>query len=111
MSYPDSVRYLYALGNELKAGAKFGLERMQALLEGLDHPERQQRFVHLAGTNGKGSTCAMIGSALRQSGLRTGLYVSPHLVDPPNASRLMDARSVPARLRRPSRPFTESRNN
>ena len=40
MSYPDSVRYLYALGNELKAGAKFGLERMQALLAGLDHPEQ-----------------------------------------------------------------------
>ncbi len=82
MSYPDSVRYLYALGNELKAGAKFGLERIQALLEGLDHPERHQRFVHVAGTNGKGSTCAMIASALRQSGLRTGLYISPHLVDP-----------------------------
>jgi dihydrofolate synthase/folylpolyglutamate synthase len=82
MSYPDSVRYLYALGNELKAGAKFGLERMQALLAGLDHPERQQRFVHVAGTNGKGSTCAMIASALRQSGLHTGLYISPHLVDP-----------------------------
>ncbi len=82
MSYPDSVRYLYALGNELKAGAKFGLERMQALLAGLDHLERQQRFVHVAGTNGKGSTCAMIASALRQSGLRTGLYISPHLVDP-----------------------------
>jgi dihydrofolate synthase/folylpolyglutamate synthase len=81
MSYPDSVRYLYALGNELKAGAKFGLERMQALLVGLDHPERQQRFVHVAGTNGKGSTCAMIASALRP-GLHTGLYISPHLVDP-----------------------------
>jgi dihydrofolate synthase / folylpolyglutamate synthase len=82
MSYPDSVRYLYSLGNELKAGAKFGLERMEVLLSGLDHPERDQRFVHVAGTNGKGSTCAMIASVLKCSGLRTGLYISPHLVDP-----------------------------
>ena len=65
MSYPDSVRYLYALGNELKPGAKMGLERMIALLAGLKNPERGQRFVHVAGTNGKGSTCAMIESAMR----------------------------------------------
>jgi dihydrofolate synthase / folylpolyglutamate synthase len=93
MSYPDSVRYLYALGNELKAGAKFCLERMQTLLEGLDHPERQQRFVHIAGTNGKGSTCAMIASALKQSGLRTGLYISPHLVDPTERIQI-DGRAI-----------------
>lgn len=82
MSYPDSVRYLYALGNELKAGAKFGLERMEVLLAALGHPERGQRFVHVAGTNGKGSTCAMIASALRCSGQRTGLFISPHLIEP-----------------------------
>ena len=82
MGYPDSVRYLYALGNELKAGAKFGLERMRTLLEALGHPDRSQRFVHVAGTNGKGSTCALIASALRESGMRTGLYTSPHLVSP-----------------------------
>ncbi|MGH9582053.1 MAG: bifunctional folylpolyglutamate synthase/dihydrofolate synthase [Bryobacteraceae bacterium] len=82
MSYPESVRYLYALGNELKIGAKFGLERMRTLLAALGHPEQGQRFVHVAGTNGKGSTCAMIANALRHSGLRTGLYTSPHLVEP-----------------------------
>ena len=82
MSYPDSVRYLYALGNELKVGAKFGLERMQTLLAALGNPERGQRFVHVAGTNGKGSTCAMIASILRQEGFRTGLYTSPHLIEP-----------------------------
>jgi dihydrofolate synthase/folylpolyglutamate synthase len=82
LSYPDSVQYLYALGNELKAGAKLGLERMKDLLAGLDHPERSQRFVHVAGTNGKGSTSAMIAAALRHGGLRTGLYTSPHLVEP-----------------------------
>ncbi len=82
MSYPDSVQYLYSLGNEIKAGAKLGLERMQALLAGLGHPENAQRFVHVAGTNGKGSTCAMLAAALRASGLRTGLYTSPHLIEP-----------------------------
>ena len=82
MSYPESVRYLYALGNELKAGAKFGLERMNALLAGLGNPQQGQRFLHVAGTNGKGSTSAMMASVLRQAGLRTGLYTSPHLIDP-----------------------------
>ena len=82
MSYPDSVQYLYALGNEIKAGAKLGLERMRDILAGLNHPEQSQRFVHVAGTNGKGSTAAMIASILRQSGLRTGLNTSPHLTEP-----------------------------
>jgi dihydrofolate synthase/folylpolyglutamate synthase len=82
MSYPDSVRYLYSLGNELKAGAKFGLERMQILLAELGNPEKGQYFVHVAGTNGKGSTCAMIASVLHHAGYRTGLYTSPHLIEP-----------------------------
>lgn len=82
MSYPDSVRYLYALGNELKVGAKFGLERMRTVLAALGNPERGRRFIHVAGTNGKGSTCAMIASVLRRAGFRTGLYTSPHLIEP-----------------------------
>jgi dihydrofolate synthase/folylpolyglutamate synthase len=82
LSYPDSVQYLYSLGNEIKAGAKLGLDRMRELLAGLGHPEFSQRFIHVAGTNGKGSTSAVIASALRQSGLRTGLYTSPHLIEP-----------------------------
>jgi dihydrofolate synthase / folylpolyglutamate synthase len=82
MSYPDSVAFLYGLGNELKPGAKFSLEPMQALLEGLGHPERDLKIIHVAGTNGKGSTCAMIASACRAAGMRTGLYTSPHLVSP-----------------------------
>jgi dihydrofolate synthase/folylpolyglutamate synthase len=82
VSYPDSVGYLYSLGNELKVGAKFGVERMRALLGRLDNPERGQRFIHVAGTNGKGSTCAMIANTLRHAGLCTGLYTSPHLIEP-----------------------------
>src|SRR5947209_2620557 len=82
MNYPDSVSYLYSLGNELRAGAKFGLERMQILLAAMGNPERGQRFVHVAGTNGKGSTCAMLSSILRESGYSAGLYTSPHLIEP-----------------------------
>jgi dihydrofolate synthase/folylpolyglutamate synthase len=82
MSYPESVRFLYALGNELKAGAKFGLERMQALLAAVGNPERDLKIIHVAGTNGKGSTCAMIAAVCQVAGFRTGLYTSPHLVSP-----------------------------
>ena len=81
MTYPDSVRFLYALGNEIKT-AKFGLERITAVLDELGNPHHACRFVHVAGTNGKGSTCALIESALRAAGNRTGLYTSPHLVEP-----------------------------
>ncbi|MHB8417999.1 MAG: bifunctional folylpolyglutamate synthase/dihydrofolate synthase [Myxococcales bacterium] len=57
-----------------------GLTRIARLLERLGHPERSYRCLHVAGTNGKGSTCAMAAEALRAAGLRTGLYTSPHLV-------------------------------
>jgi dihydrofolate synthase/folylpolyglutamate synthase len=81
MNYPDSVRFLYSLGNEIKA-VKFGLEAITAVARALGNPERAFRSVHVAGTNGKGSTCAMIESGLRAAGVRTGLYTSPHLADP-----------------------------
>jgi dihydrofolate synthase/folylpolyglutamate synthase len=81
MNYPDSVRFLYALGNEVKT-AKLGLERIGVLLEALGNPQQACRIVHVAGTNGKGSTCAMIESGLRAAGYRTGLFTSPHLVEP-----------------------------
>src|SRR6266849_3391055 len=81
MNYPDSVRYLYSLGNETKT-AKLGLETITALLGALGNPERACRLVHVAGTNGKGSTCAMLESGLRAAGVRTGLYTSPHLDEP-----------------------------
>src|SRR6202142_4748185 len=80
-TYPDSVRFLYALGNEMKT-AKLGLERIRAVLAALGNPEKAYRVVHVAGTNGKGSTCAMIAAGLRAAGVRTGLFTSPHLVEP-----------------------------
>ncbi|MEQ1949778.1 MAG: bifunctional folylpolyglutamate synthase/dihydrofolate synthase, partial [Bryobacteraceae bacterium] len=81
MNYPDSVQFLYKLGNEIKS-AKLGLERIEAVLAALGNPERAYRVVHIAGTNGKGSTCAMIDAGLRGAGDRTGLFTSPHLVEP-----------------------------
>lgn len=80
-TYPDSVRFLYSLGNEVKT-IKLGLERIQALMGALGHPERSYAVVHVAGTNGKGSTCAMIEAGLRAAGHRTGLTISPHLLEP-----------------------------
>jgi dihydrofolate synthase/folylpolyglutamate synthase len=59
---------------------RLGLERMERGLAALGHPERRLRALHVAGTNGKGSTCAMAAEALRRAGYRTGLYTSPHLV-------------------------------
>ena len=81
MTYSDSVRFLLSLGHELKV-VKWDLERMRVLLAALGDPHREGRFVHVAGTNGKGSTCAMIEASLRANGLRTGLYTSPHLISP-----------------------------
>jgi dihydrofolate synthase / folylpolyglutamate synthase len=81
MNYPDSVQYLYALGNETK-NMKFGLERISTVLEALGNPQDTCRMVHVAGTNGKGSVCAMVESGLRAAGRRTGMFTSPHLVEP-----------------------------
>jgi dihydrofolate synthase/folylpolyglutamate synthase len=87
MNYPDSVRFLYSLGNELKS-AMFGLSRIRATLEALGSPHLRCRFVHIAGTNGKGSTSAMVESALRAQGVRTGLFTSPHLSQPTERIRI-----------------------
>ncbi|MCS7316566.1 MAG: folylpolyglutamate synthase/dihydrofolate synthase family protein [Bryobacterales bacterium] len=87
MTYPDSVRFLYSLANETRT-AELGLARITRLLEALGNPHRAAAFVHVAGTNGKGSTCAMIESALRASGRRTGLYTSPHLIEPTERIRI-----------------------
>jgi len=87
MTYPDSVEFLYSLGNEIKT-MKLGLERITRLLEGLGNPQESCQYVHVAGTNGKGSTCAMVESALRAAGIRTALYTSPHLVEPTERIRI-----------------------
>ena len=72
-------RLLGALFERRTEGIRFGLDRVRAALAAAGHPERTFRAVHVAGTNGKGSTAAMTEAILRAAGVRTGLYTSPHL--------------------------------
>ena len=77
MTYPEALAWLY--GTQ-RFGIKLGLENVQRLLRELNLPGDSQRIIHVAGTNGKGSVCAMIDSICRAAGYRTGLFTSPHLV-------------------------------
>ncbi len=84
MNYEESVRSLLALGRELGAPQqarvqKFGLDNIRILSAELKNPHLAIPCAHIAGTNGKGSTAAMLESILRVAGVRTGLYTSPHL--------------------------------
>jgi dihydrofolate synthase/folylpolyglutamate synthase len=82
MSYETAVAQMYALGHELAQtpSHKFDLAHMRVLLAALGRPEKRFPTVLVAGTNGKGSTAATLASILQASGLKTGLYTSPHLV-------------------------------
>jgi dihydrofolate synthase/folylpolyglutamate synthase len=77
MTYPEAIQFLYGLR---LFGAKFGLENTFKLAALAGNPQEKLRFIHVAGTNGKGSTCAMLESIYRAAGLRVGLFTSPHLV-------------------------------
>jgi len=77
MNYTESVDFM--IHASWFGSKKNGLENIRELLRRLGNPERELRFIHVAGTNGKGSVCAMMDSMLRQSGYRTGLYTSPYL--------------------------------
>jgi dihydrofolate synthase/folylpolyglutamate synthase len=82
MSYETAVASMFALGHELAQtpSNKFDLAHMRVLLGAMSHPERAFPSVLIAGTNGKGSTAATLASILWASGLKTGLYTSPHLI-------------------------------
>ena len=77
MNYQQALEYIHAINWTF---CKPGLERINTLCEKLGHPERDIRFVHVAGTNGKGSFCSMLSSILGEAGYKTGLYTSPHMV-------------------------------
>ncbi len=77
MTYSESIQYLYDLR---MFGAKLGLENVRKLAAKVGNPQESSRFIHIAGTNGKGSTCAFLESIYRHAGYRTGLFSSPHLV-------------------------------
>jgi dihydrofolate synthase/folylpolyglutamate synthase len=75
--YPLVRDYLFALRNQ---GSRYGIERMRLFADALTNPQRQFPAIHVAGSNGKGSVCAMLESIYRHAGYRTGLYTSPHLL-------------------------------
>jgi len=77
MTYPDALTFL---GETRRFGMKLGLDPMRELARALGNPQDHLRFIHIAGTNGKGSTAAFCESILRAAGFRVGLYTSPHLV-------------------------------
>lgn len=77
MTYPEAIQFLQGLQ---MFGARLGLETTRQLAAGVGSPHAKLRFIHVAGTNGKGSTCAMLESIYRAAGLRVGLFTSPHLV-------------------------------
>src|ERR1700752_2069520 len=79
MQFDEAVHYLLGLGHETLA-IKLVLRNTELLLQALDNPESAYTVVQIAGTNGKGSTAAMLDSICRAAGIKTGLYTSPHLV-------------------------------
>ena len=77
LTYPAAIQFLCGLQI---FGMRLGLENAFKLAALAGHPQQKLRFIHVAGTNGKGSTCAMLESIYRTAGLRVGLFTSPHLV-------------------------------
>ena len=78
MGYNETLEYIHNV--KWHQGMKPGLERTQELLKGLGNPEKSLKFVHIAGTNGKGSTAACVAAVLQQAGYKTGLYTSPYII-------------------------------
>jgi dihydrofolate synthase/folylpolyglutamate synthase len=77
-TYPEALDHIFSLS---KFGSKLGLERIQRIMAKLGNPEQQLRFVHVAGTKGKGSVCAFTARILEEAGYTVGLYISPSLVN------------------------------
>ncbi len=73
----SEINWLYELQ---RFGSRLSLERIEQIMELLGNPHKDMKFIHIAGTNGKGSTAAMVASILQEAGFRTGLYTSPHLI-------------------------------
>lgn len=76
MNYKETIEYINSI---TWIGSKLGLERTQELLAYLGNPQKQLKFIHIAGTNGKGSTASMLSSVLTQAGYKTGLFTSPYI--------------------------------
>ncbi len=77
MNFPQARDFLFSLRNK---GSTYGIDRMDAFVRALGRPDKDYPIIHIAGTNGKGSTAAMLESQFRSAGYRTGLFTSPHLL-------------------------------
>ncbi len=93
-SFQDSLKYLYSLQ---KTGIKFGLQNIAGLLASIGNPHGNFPTIHIAGTNGKGSTASMIAAILTSAGYKTGLYTSPHLVSFTERIRI-DGKQIPEKI-------------
>lgn len=78
MTYENALKKIHSL---LSFGARPGLDRILTLLDRMGNPQDKLKYIHVAGTNGKGSTCAMLSSVLVASGYKTGLFISPYITD------------------------------
>lgn len=78
MNYNEALEFIHS---RMKFGSQPGMERIAALCEAFGNPQDKLKFVHVAGTNGKGSTCTMIAEILKASGYKVGLFTSPYVVD------------------------------
>lgn len=82
MDYQQILDYIYSLkGSEHKGNFNLTLKNIKILLKKLGNPEKSLKVIHVAGTNGKGSVCAMLSSILKEAGYKAGMYTSPHLKD------------------------------
>ena len=97
LSYKEAIQYLYGLQ---KYGIKFGLSKTANLLKAFGNPHQGRRYIHIAGSNGKGSVAAMLESILMASGLTVGLYSSPHLVRFTERFRINGKEIAPERVAR-----------
>jgi dihydrofolate synthase/folylpolyglutamate synthase len=87
VTYSEVLAYLFSLH---RFGVKLGLEAITDILQRLNHPQRTYPTLHIAGTNGKGSSAAMLAAMLQAGGYRVGLYTSPHLMDFRERIRVQD---------------------
>jgi len=78
MTYDQALKYIHGVSNFF---CKPGLERIKELCGGLENPQDKLRFIHVGGTNGKGSVCSMLSSVLRKAGYKVGLYTSPYILE------------------------------
>ena len=108
MNYNEALEYIHGVSWTF---CKPGLERIGALCDALGNPEDSLKFIHVAGTNGKGSFCSMLCSVLSEAGLKVGLYTSPYILEFNERMRIGDA-PIPndtlARLTERIRPIADS---